>query len=436
PTESERSDGESSDNEPDAGRKGRDALTEKGTPHHTDSRSLTNKKTTTKRAATGKWKPGGPGRPPAGVNYQPTKVTVKWEDKGVLPESEEEYSDGHDEEGEKKIDANGELQGGREYIFRTFTSPYRLNPKKLYVLSMDCCKYLGYRDSYVLFKNNPGLIRLSATEEEREMFIKQGVMSGSMRKRDVAMVTARSLFRVFGALTIKDGRYVNDDYFEARSREEAAYPPGTVIAKMTLYRTLNNIRSTPALSANAASATPGGLKQRRGPKKSRSTVQRLLDDLNGFGTDWSAPPTPGLTPMRAGTPKSRSRSHTPYPEGPDGPEVAASPREPFYAAVRRRSYASLQSSLASNYTPRPGELCEDVFGYTISVYRQIFDESIGGSLPLKYSLANSPAKDTPPVVDPSNDIRIRAAIDFNRKLRAWRQWDDSIWYDPHTGVYQ
>ena len=290
---------------------------------------------------------------------------------------------------------------------------------------MECCKYVGSRDSYVLFKHNPELTRLLTTDDERDRFIKDGMLTSSMRKREVAMVTARSLFRLFGALTVKNGKYIDDDYFESKSRKEAKFPPGTVVANMDLYRTINHIRSpTPS-----GTITPGG-GSRTPAKKGRTGVQRLLNDLNRFGSEWSLPTSTGLTPLRGGTPRSRSRSHTPRPDNVDESDYS----EANDNVPRRRNYACLQASLAPSHISRSIELSEEVFGYTLSAHRQIFNEPIVGSVPLQYSLAANPKRETERIRP--TDHRLHSANDFNRKLRTWRQWDDSIWYDPHTGVHQ
>ncbi|KAJ1917861.1 hypothetical protein H4219_002971 [Mycoemilia scoparia] len=383
----------------------------------------------------GKWRPGKRGRPPIGSNYisrkkepktpKPPKE-VKPEVPQVIPDDAEEHSETEiDEAGEKKINSDGALQDGRVYIFPTLKSPFRKNTNTVYVLSADCCKYVGFRDSYVLFKNNPELKRILTTEAERDMLIKDGMLSPSMRKREIAIVTARSLFRKFGAMVVKNGRYIDDDYFEARSREEAKFPQGTVVAKMGLYRSINKIR-TPARSGAATPNTPSHV----GGKKGRIGGHQGADDVSKLGNDWSILTSPGIASLRGATPGARSRSRTPRPDGGDDADAHSISE----IVPRRRSYASLQASLVSNHIPRPSELVEDVFGYTLSAHRQIFNEPIVGSVPLRYSLAANPKKEKTQHL--GNDPKWISANDFNQKLRAWRQWDDGIWYDSHTGVHQ
>ena len=51
-----------------------------------------------------------------------------------------------DPAGERKVDAAGHLQGGRTYRVPTFTSPERSDPNRLYMLSIDVARVLGFRD--------------------------------------------------------------------------------------------------------------------------------------------------------------------------------------------------------------------------------------------------------------------------------------------------
>ena len=53
-----------------------------------------------------------------------------------------------DPKGDVKIDDMGRLQGGREYIIRTGILPR--HPSKLYMLTMDVARWLGYRRVFFL----------------------------------------------------------------------------------------------------------------------------------------------------------------------------------------------------------------------------------------------------------------------------------------------
>ncbi|KAE8150080.1 chromatin remodelling complex Rsc7/Swp82 subunit-domain-containing protein [Aspergillus avenaceus] len=123
-----------------------------------------------------------------------------------------------DEAGEKKVDAMGYLQGGREYKCRTFRVPHRRT--KLFMLATECARVLGYRDSYLLFNKNRSLHKIIATQIEKDDLIQQDILPYSYRSRQIAIVTARSMFRQFGSRVIVNGRRVRDDYWESKARKQ------------------------------------------------------------------------------------------------------------------------------------------------------------------------------------------------------------------------
>ncbi|CAO3620798.1 unnamed protein product [Cunninghamella echinulata] len=88
------------------------------------------------------------------------------------------------------------------------------------MLAMDPAKNLGYRDSHIFFTKNPSLERVRLTEEEKDILVERGMVLAWFRHRDVAVVTARSVFKQFGAKIIKKGKRCRDDYFEAKARAE------------------------------------------------------------------------------------------------------------------------------------------------------------------------------------------------------------------------
>lgn len=123
-----------------------------------------------------------------------------------------------DEFGEKKVVANGTLQGGREYRCRTFLVPNRGD--KLFMLATECARVLGYRDSYLLFNKNRSLFKIIATQAEKDDLVQQEILPFSYRSRQIAIVTARSMFRQFGSRVIVNGRRVRDDYWETKARKQ------------------------------------------------------------------------------------------------------------------------------------------------------------------------------------------------------------------------
>ncbi|KAI1840173.1 hypothetical protein JX265_006278 [Neoarthrinium moseri] len=123
-----------------------------------------------------------------------------------------------DEAGEKKVMANGQLLGNREYRCRTFLVPNRGD--KLFMLATECARVLGYRDSYLLFNKNRSLFKIIANQIEKDDLVAQEILPFSYRSRQIAIVTARSMFRQFGSRVIVNGRRVRDDYWEGKARKQ------------------------------------------------------------------------------------------------------------------------------------------------------------------------------------------------------------------------
>jgi len=123
-----------------------------------------------------------------------------------------------DEAGEKKVMPNGQLTGGREYRCRTFLVPHRGD--KLFMLATECARVLGYRDSYLLFNKNRSLYKIIANQVEKDDLVAQEILPFSYRSRQIAIVTARSMFRQFGSRVITNGRRVRDDYWESKARKQ------------------------------------------------------------------------------------------------------------------------------------------------------------------------------------------------------------------------
>ena len=160
--------------------------------------------------------------PPKGT---PTKSVVK-----ALPtvrdhttdqlnaESDEYIPREYDEAGEKKVSPTGRALEGREYKCRTFLVPNRGD--KLFMLATECARVLGYRDSYLLFNKNRSLFKIIASQPEKDDLIHQEILPYSYRSRQIAIVTAKSMFRQFGSRVITNGRRVRDDYWEAKARKQ------------------------------------------------------------------------------------------------------------------------------------------------------------------------------------------------------------------------
>jgi hypothetical protein len=123
-----------------------------------------------------------------------------------------------DEAGEQKVAANGAPLGGRRYKVATFFLQHRGD--RLFMLATECAKVLSYRDSYLLFNKNKSLFKIIASQEEKNELIQQQILPSSYRSRQIAIVTARSMFRQFGSRLIAHGRRVRDDYWESKARKQ------------------------------------------------------------------------------------------------------------------------------------------------------------------------------------------------------------------------
>ncbi|EMD01185.1 hypothetical protein BAUCODRAFT_61153 [Baudoinia panamericana UAMH 10762] len=134
------------------------------------------------------------------------------------PEGDEYLPREIDEAGETKVSKTGYPRDGRNYRCRTFQLPKR--GEKLFMLATECARVLGYRDSYLLFNKNRSLHKIIASQQEKDNLIHQEILPYSYRSRQIAIVTARSMFRQFGSRLIEGGRRVRDDYWEAKARKQ------------------------------------------------------------------------------------------------------------------------------------------------------------------------------------------------------------------------
>lgn len=126
-----------------------------------------------------------------------------------------------DEEGEQKVDENGYLKGGREYRVRTFSIEGKGD--RLYMLSTEPARCVGFRDSYLFFQKHKNLYKIIVAEEAKKDLIERNLIPHSYKGRAIGVVTARSVFREFGARIIIGGRKIIDDY-----RAHAARATGEV----------------------------------------------------------------------------------------------------------------------------------------------------------------------------------------------------------------
>lgn len=132
-------------------------------------------------------------------------------DECVLPE---------DPEGETKVDKLGNLMGGRDYRCRTFTVQGRGD--RLYMLSTEPARCVGFRDSYLFFTKHLRLHKIIVDDDEKRDMIEREIIPHSYKGRAIGIVTARSVFREFGARIIIGGRRIIDDYDVAKARADGA----------------------------------------------------------------------------------------------------------------------------------------------------------------------------------------------------------------------
>ncbi|KAI5813881.1 chromatin remodelling complex Rsc7/Swp82 subunit-domain-containing protein [Pyronema omphalodes] len=167
------------------------------------------------------------GRPPApGKNSRarggPSHHTQIPLDKDGNPQSVENDEIVLDEDplGVEKVDEDGYLKGGREYRCRTFTILGR--GKRLYMLSTEPARCIGFRDSYLFFQKHKQLFKIITEPDEKYDLIKRDLIPHSYKGRAIGVVTARSVFREFGARIIVGGKRVVDDFWESKALEEGA----------------------------------------------------------------------------------------------------------------------------------------------------------------------------------------------------------------------
>lgn len=120
-------------------------------------------------------------------------------------------------QGDTKVDENGRLQGDREYRVRTFTILGRGD--RLYMLSTEPARCIGFRDSYLFFQKHKMLYKIIIDDEAKRDLIERDVIPHSYKGRAIGVVTARSVFREFGAKIVVGGKKIVDDYDEDAARE-------------------------------------------------------------------------------------------------------------------------------------------------------------------------------------------------------------------------
>ncbi|PWY76284.1 nuclear localization protein NPL6 [Aspergillus heteromorphus CBS 117.55] len=122
-----------------------------------------------------------------------------------------------DPEGDTKVDKYGNLLGDREYRVRVFTILNRGD--RLYMLSTEPARCIGFRDSYLFFQKHKFLYKIIIDDEAKRDLIERDIIPHSYKGRAIGVVTARSVFREFGAKIIVGGRKIVDEYNVQAARE-------------------------------------------------------------------------------------------------------------------------------------------------------------------------------------------------------------------------
>ncbi|KAJ2719291.1 hypothetical protein H4S00_003530 [Coemansia sp. D1744] len=351
-----------------------------------------------------------------------------------------------DTNGETKIDSNGYLQDGREFICPIFRSPFRRNTQRQYVLTMDCCRYMGARDSYMLFKQHPRMRRVETTQQERDLLADRMMIPKVTRFRPIALITARTAFREFGARIVKNGKYVVDDYWEESRRREARHPEGTVVANMNVYHSV--------MAAHAAGVTPGSTRKARRTTPLRSsdvqTPVRLAKSPGGMMNSWVQLEAQQRVqqPVRVGLTMANALQHTP------ALTVAQGPLQLMHndAADSDPDESKLAHKPVFRKTRAP-ETADAAFESAVTTHRALFAEDHGfvdglplircmtPSWPHATSLTNrlkqKTRSETPDTeFGPMAYASGKMAREFNASIRMWREDNGCTWIDPHTGVRQ
>lgn len=170
---------------------------------------------TPRRRGRGGWRgrggrKGGPAAPKAEqvIDAEGTVAEIV-DDECVLPQ---------DAEGETKVDKLGNLNGNREYRCRTFTVTGR--GERLYMLSTEPARCVGFRDSYLFFTKHKKLYKIIVDDDEKRDMIEREIIPHSYKGRSIGIVTARSVFREFGARIVVGGKRIVDDYNVTLARSE------------------------------------------------------------------------------------------------------------------------------------------------------------------------------------------------------------------------
>lgn len=154
----------------------------------------------------------------------PRPEEVFFDEKGneIEIKNDEVVMEDEDPKGVAKIDENGFLQGDRRFRIKTFTLLGK--GERQYMVSTEPARLVGFRDSYLLFKTHLSLFKKVCTHEEKMDLIQRHLIPTSYKGRSVNLVTARSIFREFGARMLVGGKKVEDDFWEQKAIDRGDVP--------------------------------------------------------------------------------------------------------------------------------------------------------------------------------------------------------------------
>lgn len=155
------------------------------------------------------------GRPRGGPSHT-TRVPIDKEG-NMMDVVDDEVALPEDAEGEQKVDKLGNLKGGRDYRVRVFTITGRGD--RLYMLSTEPARCCGFRDSYLFFTKHMQLYKIIIDDSEKRDLIDREIIPHSYKGRAIGVVTARSVFREFGARIIIGGKRIIDDYYVQAAKD-------------------------------------------------------------------------------------------------------------------------------------------------------------------------------------------------------------------------
>ncbi|KAI9343492.1 chromatin remodelling complex Rsc7/Swp82 subunit-domain-containing protein [Obelidium mucronatum] len=147
------------------------------------------------------------GRPSLGGPKK--KPPAPADDADADADSDEDHSI-QDKAGDAKVSADGEMLGGRILKVRTFR--LARHPTRLYVLTLDVARALGFRDSYLLHMKNPQVKRLYASDEDKQVLESMDLLASNFRNRPLGIMAIRTAFKYFGYQLFVRGKPVRDDY--------------------------------------------------------------------------------------------------------------------------------------------------------------------------------------------------------------------------------